>query len=571
MFASAVIQKKMYVIGGADGTSETSKKVEVFDADTNQWSNGSPLQYENRLARSITVDGKIYLFGGKNSSNQNINQVLCFDPSTDQWLSKASMPTARDGMWLQWYGSRIWAIGGYSGEQTNVVESYDPVNDSWQTETSLSTKRNWAVGWVANSKIYVGGGDRDGGNGVNTVVVYNPTTKQWSNSGNLPENKYLADAVVLNDKVYVIAGYNGSSYSNKVYAADLNASVAGVYDLYRKDGNASTGTPLVQAEVADGSVTASKIANKTIGKGQISDDILKYLKPEITAQPQPQTVYADSNASLSVTADGKYLNYRWKKDGSNLADETNSTLNITDANATLHDGNYSVVVSNDFGSVESGEVEVKISDALMNGLVAWWKFDETNGTVAYDSSGNGNDGNLTNSPTWVNGKIGGALSFDGVDDSVKIDSLLDHMTQMSLSAWVKGNSLPNSYNEILVKEKVSVISITNGGKFLTNSGDGNDWYLQSNDFSNGFLALNQWYFVLTTHSSQTANLYIDGLLDKTLNLNSAKGSNSNFTSIGAKFIGNVSSGHFDGLIDDVRIYDRALSVAEVQALYNLGQ
>tara|TARA_A100001015_G_scaffold318490_1_gene438540 strand:+ start:89 stop:1342 length:1254 start_codon:yes stop_codon:yes gene_type:complete len=417
----------------------------------------------------------------------------------------------------------------------------------------------------------VGGGDRDGGNGVNTVVVYNPTTKQWSNSGNLPENKYLADAVVLNDKVYVIAGYNGSSYSNKVYAADLNASVAGVYDLYRKDGNASTGTPLVQAEVADGSVTASKIANKTIGKGQISDDILKYLKPEITAQPQPQTVYADSNASLSVTADGKYLNYRWKKDGSNLADETNSTLNITDANATLHDGNYSVVVSNDFGSVESGEVEVKISDALMNGLVAWWKFDETNGTVAYDSSGNGNDGNLTNSPTWVNGKIGGALSFDGVDDSVKIDSLLDHMTQMSLSAWVKGNSLPNSYNEILVKEKVSVISITNGGKFLTNSGDGNDWYLQSNDFSNGFLALNQWYFVLTTHSSQTANLYIDGLLDKTLNLNSAKGSNSNFTSIGAKFIGNVSSGHFDGLIDDVRIYDRALSVAEVQALYNLGQ
>ena len=44
--------------------------------------------------------------------------------------------------------------------------------------------------------------------------------------------------------------------SNKVFAADLPASVAGVYDLYRKDGNASAGTPLVQAEVADGSVTA---------------------------------------------------------------------------------------------------------------------------------------------------------------------------------------------------------------------------------------------------------------------------------------------------------------------------
>ena len=93
--------------------------------------------------------------------------------------------------------------------------------------------------------------------------------------------------------------------------------MAGVYDLYRKDGNASAGTPLVQAEVADGSVTASKIASKTIGKDQISDEILKYLKPEITAQPQAQTVYADTNATFSVTAEGKYLTYQWKKDGSN--------------------------------------------------------------------------------------------------------------------------------------------------------------------------------------------------------------------------------------------------------------
>ena len=49
-------------------------------------------------------------------------------------------------------------------------------------------------------------------------------------------------------------------YSNKVYAADLNASVEGVYDLYRKDGDAPVGTPVVQSEYADGSVTGSKMA-----------------------------------------------------------------------------------------------------------------------------------------------------------------------------------------------------------------------------------------------------------------------------------------------------------------------
>ena len=57
---------------------------------------------------------------------------------------------------------------------------------------------------------------------------------------------------------------HGSGHSNKVYAADLNASVEGVYDLYRKDGDAPVGTPVVQSEYADGSVTGSKMAEGAI-------------------------------------------------------------------------------------------------------------------------------------------------------------------------------------------------------------------------------------------------------------------------------------------------------------------
>ena len=170
-----------------------------------------------------------------------------------------------------------------------------------------------------------------------------------------PENKYVADAVVLNDKVYVIAGITASGvFSNKVFAADLNASVEGVYDLYRKDGDAPVGTPVVQSEYADGSVTGSKMADGAITTDKLNEQILKYLKPEITSQPQAQTVYADTNVSFSVTAEGKYLPTNGKRMAVDLAGETNATLNITDANATLHDGNYSVVVSNDFGSVEVG-------------------------------------------------------------------------------------------------------------------------------------------------------------------------------------------------------------------------
>ena len=87
--------------------------------------------------------------------------------------------------------------------------------------------------------------------------------------------------------------------------------------------------------------------------------ILKYLKPEITTQPQASTIYAGGDVSVSFSAEGKYLTYQWKKDGVDLAGENNATLKINDANATNHDGNYSVIVSNDFGSVESSVLELK--------------------------------------------------------------------------------------------------------------------------------------------------------------------------------------------------------------------
>ena len=372
--ASAVLNGKLYVIGG-----EGLSSVEFFDPLDGKWTAGVDLSSVVYNGTAITINNKIYLVGGVNSSNQNISQVISFDPSASQWTSKANMPTARHGMKLVWFENRAWAIGGNNGIPANKVESYDPATDTWQTETLLTAAMQWSVAWVANERIYVGGGF-SGTSYLNSTEVYDPVTKNWLATGNFPEIKYAADAVVLNEKAYVIAGKrDANNYSNKVFAADLNASVAGVYDLYRKDGNASAGTPLVQAEVADGSVTASKIASNTITTSQLNEQILKYLKPEITAQPQPKAVYADSNVSFSVTAEGKYLTYQWKKDGVNLVGETNATINITDANATNHDGNYTVVVSNDFGSVESRQIETLVS-------LLWSPSEKSNLTLWLDGS-----------------------------------------------------------------------------------------------------------------------------------------------------------------------------------------
>ena len=156
----------------------------------------------------------------------------------------------------------------------------------------------------------------------------------------------------------------------------------------------------------------------------------------------------DSDITLSVYGEGKYLNYQWKKNGNVLVGETNATLIISDANATNHDGNYSVVVSNDFGSEESTNAQFYVQTDInaVSGLVGWWKFDETNSSVAIDSSGYGRNGTLrgfdSNNTQWVSGKIGGALSFDGINDYVEVLNYkgISGSNPRTMSAWIKTDS-----------------------------------------------------------------------------------------------------------------------------------
>jgi hypothetical protein len=314
----------------------------------------------------------------------------------------------------------------------------------------------------------------------------------------------------------------------------------------------------VQSEYADGSVTTSKL----------DATILKYLKPEITSQPQAQTVYADTNASFSVTAEGKYLSYQWKKDGSVLTGETNATLDITDANATLHDGNYSVVVSNDFGSVESEKVEVKVSDALLNGLVGWWKFDEGSGTVAYDSSGNGNNGNLTNGPTWTDGKVGGALSFDGVNDYVNVPSIQSvNGGGVTFAVWIK----PTHFDSIDYPSIISGAGVSfhgSGPAYISSNNKGRvGFYLSGSSAGNVFtrvVPLLDWSHITAISNGTNYQIFWNGVLEQQSSQVTGQVGNSSI------MIGSEANTWL-GLIDDVRIYNRALSAEEVQALYNLGQ
>jgi formylglycine-generating enzyme required for sulfatase activity len=141
--------------------------------------------------------------------------------------------------------------------------------------------------------------------------------------------------------------FRGSLDDLRVYDRILtDAEIKALYDLGFNPAATLTyasSTPSLNLNPSPGSVGAT----------QLNETILKYLRPEITANPQGVATYTSQSANLSVAAEGKYLNYQWQRNGQELAGETNATLVITDANATTHDGNYTVVVSNEFGSAES--------------------------------------------------------------------------------------------------------------------------------------------------------------------------------------------------------------------------
>ena len=363
----------------------------------------------------------------------------------------------------------------------------------------------------------------------------------------------------------------------RIYDRALSAfEVKALYELGEQpvQGSGSGTTTVVNGTVADGSITASKIADQTITTNQLSEQILKYLKPEITQQPTAGTIFADTNGTISVSAEGKYLTYQWKKDGVDLTGETNATLTITDANATLHDGNYSVVVSNDFGSAGTELVEVVISDPLLNGLVGWWKFDEGSGTIANDSSGNGHHGSLINGPTWrINGKMGSALSFDGVDDVViaSLPNLNTSNISVSQSAWIKTDS---SKTELVISTK-RINSTFGWPTLMVLDGKGSiemDKFGARESFT-GTQAVNDnaWHFICGVKDQNNYLIYVDGSLSKS-GTNTSSYSAADSLWIGSHGAdGNWASFGFYGSIDDFRVYDRALSAEEVQALYQLGQ
>jgi Carbohydrate family 9 binding domain-like/Concanavalin A-like lectin/glucanases superfamily/Tetratricopeptide repeat len=206
--------------------------------------------------------------------------------------------------------------------------------------------------------------------------------------------------------------------------------------------------------------------------------------------------------------------------------------------------------------------------AELAGLVGWWKLDETEGNTAADSSENGHAGHLTGDPHWrpAGGKINGALEFDGVDDYV--DTGYDaNLSTWTVAVWVKSPAAPSSEGEAgpVHREKNYQINWNHpNGAFRGAAGVsvGGRWY----GAGFGDLQANTWYYLVATYDGENLKAYRDAVL---ITNNRDPSGPPDAESESLKFGRHASSAHyFRGTIDDVRIYNYALSEEQIKALYD---
>ncbi|WP_375140482.1 DUF5695 domain-containing protein [Cohnella herbarum] len=204
-------------------------------------------------------------------------------------------------------------------------------------------------------------------------------------------------------------------------------------------------------------------------------------------------------------------------------------------------------------------------------VVAKYLFNETSGTAASDSSGNGKHATLTGGTTWAAGHAGNALSLNGSNAYANLpNGIVSNLNDFTIATWVKVNSLSNwarifdfgtgTSNYMFLAPQAGGAGIRFA---ITTGGNGSEQVLNAPVLPTGV-----WKHVAVTLTGTTGRLYVDGVqvaINASMTLKPSSLGTTNLNYIGKSQFGDP---YLNGLVDDFQIYSRALSVTEIGTLFN---
>jgi concanavalin A-like lectin/glucanase superfamily protein len=217
------------------------------------------------------------------------------------------------------------------------------------------------------------------------------------------------------------------------------------------------------------------------------------------------------------------------------------------------------------------EPDVAQEDSLALGLVALYHFDEASGTTSADSSGNGHTAMMIGGATFSPGVSGNAATLSGANQYVMLpEGIVSALTNFSISGWIYQNRGAVGYGDRLFDFGTGTMV----NMFITTDGDALRYAVttgghptEENLLTSGTLPLASWQHLAVTLAGATGTLYRNGTPVKsgTTTLDPAALGVTTQNWIGRSQYPNDH--YLDGLVDEFRIYNRALSAAEVMELY----
>jgi hypothetical protein len=204
---------------------------------------------------------------------------------------------------------------------------------------------------------------------------------------------------------------------------------------------------------------------------------------------------------------------------------------------------------------------------ITNGLIAYYKLDNNSN----DSSGNNRHG-TANSVTYTSGINGNAGLFNGTSAYINIGQQITNPTQGSLSVWVKVNAWTTDFMSVFSDQegpawaniRHALVARTGTQQLLYLITDGTNY---TNTCYSSVLNLGEWYHICGTYDGNNVKIYTNSVLSTNITTSTVPGTyTSTATQIGYM---NYSTRYWDGLIDELRIYNRALTAEEVKLMYDL--
>jgi glucose/arabinose dehydrogenase/PKD repeat protein len=389
--------------------------------------------------------------------------------------------------------------------------------------------------------------------------------------GNLTANGGISSVTLgwtaSNDNV-AVAHYNVHRGTTAGFTPSLGNRIATPTGTSYTDSGLQQGTYYYKVTAQDAAQNVSNPSNEAnaVVTGDVTAPTVN-----LTAPAAGSTVSGTINVTASASDNVGVAGVQFKLDGQNLgAEDTSAPYSVSWNTTTAAGGPHALTAvardaAGNLGNAPNVNVAVdNTTPPPPAGLVAAYSMNAGSGTTVADATGKGHTGTISGATWSAAGKNGGALSFDGVNDWVTIADAndLDLTTGMTLEAWVRPTLLAGQWRTLIFKEgsplaytlyahdRVSApaTEIVTGGTFRTARGTGT-------------LPLNAWSHLAATYDGATLKLFVNATQVRSVAVTGPMPVTTGVLRLGGN---NLWSEWYAGLLDDVRVYNRALTQLEIQ-------